>query len=131
MVNQRFVIEFNSTKTVTRVNLLGQQVSRPMLEDFEHLWLGWGWYGGRTHRIELRAVATERIPAGPVMAARLKETARRLLDQVYYQTPEGLDDLWEELAHGEQLDVAVGSPGSSAMPSASLCDGRSPRRFGK
>ena len=107
MEGQRFIFEFNATKTVTVHNLLEQQVPRPMREDYEHLWLDWRWYGGRHHCIELRAMAPERVPAGPVMAGLLKETARRMLDRVYHQSPEGLEELWDELARGEQLDVAV------------------------
>ena len=107
MQGQRFVFVFNATKTVTVTNLLGHRVSRPMREDFKHLWLNWWWHGGRGYRIELRAVTAERITPDQGMTAILKETARRLLHKIYNQTPSGLDELWDELARGEQLDVAV------------------------
>jgi len=105
---QRFLVEINSSDKVHAMNLLGRRVTMRLRQDFDHLWLGSTWCGGQRHRIELRAITPDRAIPGEKMARLLRETTRRLLDKIYCQdNPTGLEALWDELAEGEQLDVAV------------------------
>ncbi len=112
MEDHEFVFEVPASKTISVLNLLGQSVARPISDSYEHLMLSVDYVahrsgGRRVDLVRLRDVDLNRLPSGTTMPKLVRETTRRLLALVYWQTASNLDDLWDGFSRRDQLEIQV------------------------
>ena len=111
MMKRRSIVELSEGDKVRVANLLGQPIEVPVRQAFEHLLLPTEDLGRREglhyFRVRFRRVnplqLSERL--NPVNV--LRETARQLLDVIDRQRIRNFDEVWDELARSEQLDLQM------------------------
>ena len=115
MCKQRFLVELVGGKTTEVTNLLGESFhARIERKRFDSLFIGstnqqFRFQTGmsfRVNRIELRSIQLDGF-SRPKLCNLIKHSAVLLLDKVYKQAPQNLDEVFDDLAQSEQLDIRI------------------------
>ena len=115
MTQQRFLVEVFEGPTIQLKNLMGELFNASVeQEGFDSLFIG-STSGGlryesnmnyRVTTIQLRSVQPDQLQR-PELLDLIKHSAGLLLNKVYRQTLQNLDEVFDELAESEQLDVEI------------------------
>ena len=115
MRRQRFLVEVDEGHTIIVTNLLGSLFhARIEQEEFDSLFVGsaneqFRYVTGmnyRVNRIQLRSIQPNQFER-PRLLDLVKNSAGLLLNKVYKQTIQNLDDVFKDLAQSEQLDIKI------------------------
>jgi hypothetical protein len=111
MTKRRTIVELSVGDKVRVANLLGQAIEVPVRQAFEHLLLPAEDLGGRDgldyFRVRLRRINPVQLPERLNPVNVLRETARQLLEVIDNQRIPNFDEVWDELAKSEQLDLQM------------------------
>ena len=115
MRKQRFLVELDGGETTVVTNLLGALFPAHIeLKRFDSLFVGSTneqfrfQYGMsfRVNRIKLRSIQPDEF-SHPELCNLIKGSAALLLNKVYKQAAGNLDDVFDDLAQSEQLDIRI------------------------
>ena len=115
MRRQRFLVEVDEGHTIIVTNLLGSLFhARIEQEEFDSLFVGsaneqFRYVTGMNYRvngIQLRSIQPNQFER-PRLLDLVKNSAGLLLNKVYKQTIQNLDDVFKDLAQSEQLDIKI------------------------
>ena len=115
MKKQRFLVKVVERPTINVTNLLGAPFhARIELNRFDSLFVGstneqFRFQTGmsyRVNRIKLRSIQLDEFTR-PKLCNLIKDSAALLLDKVYKQAPQNLDEVFNDLAQSEQLDIRI------------------------
>ena len=115
MTHQRFLVKVVEGETINVTNLLGCPFdARIEQEDFDSLLIGraneqFSYVSGMNHRanwIHLRLIHPEQFSRDRLLNL-IKASACLLLKEVYQQTIQNLDEVFDDLAQAEQLDIRI------------------------
>ena len=115
MKRQRFLVEVFEGNTIIVTNLLGSLFhARIEQKEFDSLFVGSAneqfrsetGMNYRVNRIRLRLVQPDRLQRHRLVDL-VKNSAGLLLNKVYKQTIQNLDDVFKDLAQSEQLDIKI------------------------
>ena len=115
MKKQRFLVEVFEDGTVKVTNLLGLSFhARIEQKEFDSLFVGSAneqfrdktGMNYRVNRIQLLLVQPDRLQRHLLLDF-IKNSAGMLLDKVYKQTIQNLDEVFDDLAQSEQLDIKI------------------------
>ena len=115
MKRQRFLVEVFEGNTIIVTNLLGSLFhARIEQKEFDSLFVGSAneqfrsetGMNYRVNRIQLRLVQPDRLQRHRLLDL-VKNSAGLLLNKVYKQTIQNLDDVFKDLAQSEQLDIKI------------------------
>ena len=115
MQRQRFLAEVVEGDTIEVTNLLGSPFhARIEQREFDSLFVGSAneqfrsetGMNYRVNRIQLRSIQPNQFERHRLLDF-IKNSAGRLLNKVYKQTIQNLDDVFKDLAQSEQLDIKI------------------------
>ena len=115
MKKQRFLVEVDEGDTIEVTNLLGSPFhARIEQEEFDSLFVGSvneqfrheTGLNYRVNKIRLRLVQPNQFERHRLLDF-IKNSAGMLLDKVYEQTIQNLDEIFDDLAQSEQLDIKI------------------------
>ncbi|MBI1924752.1 hypothetical protein HYR99_10915 [Candidatus Poribacteria bacterium] len=112
MKKQRFFVEKIDAETFPVLNLLGSSFNAQVNQaDFDTLFIGtqFPFVSGANYRVNLmrlRVIQPEAVEPSRLLHL-LRESARTLLKRVYKQDVPNLDEVFDDLAQSEQLDIRI------------------------
>ena len=115
MRRQRFRVEVDEGEAIEVTNLLGSPFhARIEQREFDSLFVGSAneqfrsetGMNYRVNRIQLRSIQPNQFERHRLLDF-IKNSAGRLLNKVYKQTIQNLDDVFKDLAQSEQLDIKI------------------------
>lgn len=120
MSYQRFLVKTVGGETASVPSLIGTPFKARLsgATDLRHLLVGdqevyFRSVKDQAHRLYVNRVMLRKVPVGTAefpgsrLSDLLRETARLILKTIYAQQNPGVEQLWEDLAHSEQLDILI------------------------